>query len=571
MNWKQIAESWLAFDQLDEELRTELEQIKHDDQAMQDAFYEPLKFGTGGIRGVLGAGINRMNIYTVRKAAKGLALYLERYGSDFKKHGVVVAYDSRYKSKEFAIETARVLGVHGIKTYVFTSLRPTPELSFAVRHLGTAAGVMITASHNPPEYNGYKVYNETGGQLPPEQADLMIEKVNGIENELTIEVMDQEALEEQGLLQWIDEDVDKAYLSELKSITLNADVISKQADELNIVFTPLHGTAGKLVTQGLKQLGFNQVHLVEEQMIADPEFSTVESPNPEEHQAFEYAIGLGEKVDADILVATDPDADRLGVAAKNAAGNYQVLSGNQLGALMLDYILANTKEIPSNGMMIKTIVTSELGRAVAEHYGIQSMDVLTGFKFISEKIEEFQQTSTHTFMFGYEESYGYLINDFSRDKDAVQSTMMACEMAAFYNEKGMTLFDALETLYEQHGYYIEDLHSVKMEGIDGAKEIARLMDRFRENPVNTAGDLNAEIVEDYTTGRRTYLADGREEEIELPSANVLKVKMSDDCWYCLRPSGTEPKMKFYFGVKGETREEADRRLEQLKKAILENM
>ncbi|MFB9974592.1 phospho-sugar mutase [Allobacillus sp. SKP2-8] len=571
MNWKQIAESWLAFDQLDEELKTELEQIKHDDQALQNAFYEPLKFGTGGIRGVLGAGINRMNIYTVRKAAKGLALYLERYGSDFKNHGVVVAYDSRYKSKEFAIETARVLGVHGIKTFVFTSLRPTPELSFAVRHLGTAAGVMITASHNPPEYNGYKVYNETGGQLPPEQADLMIEKVNGIENELTIEVMEQEALEEQGLLQWIDEDVDKAYLSELKSITLNSGVISKQADELNIVFTPLHGTAGKLVPQGLNQLGFNQVHLVEEQMIADPEFSTVQSPNPEEHQAFEYAIGLGEKVNADVLIATDPDADRLGVAAKNATGNYQVLSGNQLGALMLDYILANTKEIPSNGMMIKTIVTSELGRAVAEHYGIQSMDVLTGFKFISEKIEEFQQKNTHTFMFGYEESYGYLINDFSRDKDAVQSTMMACEMAAFYNEKDMTLFDALETLYKQYGYYIEDLHSVKMEGIDGAKQIAQLMDRFRENPMKTAGDLSAEIVEDYTTGRRTYLSDGREEEIELPNANVLKVKMSDDCWYCLRPSGTEPKMKFYFGVKGETREEADRRLEQLKKAILENM
>lgn len=568
MNWRKIAESWLAFDQLDEELKTELEQIKHDDQAMQDAFYEPLKFGTGGIRGVLGVGINRMNIYTVRKAAKGLALYLERYGSDFKKHGVVVAYDSRYKSKEFAIETARVLGVHGIKTYVFTSLRPTPELSFAVRHLGTAAGVMITASHNPPEYNGYKVYNETGGQLPPEQADLMIEKVNGIENELTIEVMDQEALEEQGLLQWIDEDVDEAYLSELKSITLNEDVISKQADKLNIVFTPLHGTAGKLVPQGLNQLGFNQVHLVEEQMVADPEFSTVQSPNPEEHQAFEYAIGLGEKVNADVLIATDPDADRLGVAAKNAAGNYQVLSGNQLGALMFDYILANTKEIPSNGKMIKTIVTSELGRAVAEHYGIQSIDVLTGFKFISEKIDEFQQTNAHTFMFGYEESYGYLINDFSRDKDAVQSTMMACEMAAFYNEKGMTLFDALETLYEQHGYYIEDLHSVKMEGIDGAKQIAKLMDRFQENPVKTAGDLNAEIVEDYTTGKRTYLAEGREEEIELPSANVLKVKMSDDCWYCLRPSGTEPKMKFYFGVKGETREESNRRLEQLKKAVL---
>ncbi|MFC0013742.1 MULTISPECIES: phospho-sugar mutase [Allobacillus] len=571
MTWRKLANQWLAFDQLEASLKSELEQIQTNEKALEDAFHQPLTFGTGGMRGILGPGTNRMNIYTVRKAAKGLARYLESFGQTFKERGVVVAYDSRHMSKEFAVETARVLGKHGIKTYVFTSLRPTPELSFAVRYLKTAAGVMITASHNPPEYNGYKVYNETGGQLPPEQADLMIEKVNEIENELTIEVMEQETLEEQGLLQWIDEDLDQAYLAELKSISLNTDVISNQADELNIVFTPLHGTAGELVPQGLKQLGFNQVHLVEEQMVTDPEFSTVQSPNPEEHQAFEYAIGLGEEVGADILIATDPDADRLGVAAKNEAGKYQVLTGNQLGALMLDYILANTKEIPSKGMMIKTIVTSELGRAVAEHYGIQSMDVLTGFKFISEKIEEFEQTGSHTFIFGYEESYGYLINDFSRDKDAIQSTMMACEMAAFYNNKGMTLFDALDELYERHGYHIEDLHSVKMEGIDGAKEIANLMESFRENPVKVAGNMKAEIVEDYSIGKRTYLADGREEVTNLPKANVLKVKMSDDCWYCLRPSGTEPKMKFYFGVQGETREEADRRLEQLKTAILENI
>ena len=559
---------WLSFEGLDSELKEQLIGMQEINSLIEDAFHKNLEFGTGGMRGELGPGTNRMNIYTVRKAAKGIALYIEEKGEEWKKKGVVVAYDSRHKSPEFALETAKVLGTHGIPTYIFTSLRPTPELSFAVRYLGTAAGVMITASHNPPEYNGYKVYNEVGGQLPPGPADEVIEKVNSIENELEIEVMEQAELEEKGLLRWIDDEVDQAYLKELKSVTLNKGVIYEQAENLNIVFTPLHGTALGLVEKGLEQLGFKNVHIVEEQAIPDPEFSTVKSPNPEEHQAFELAIQKGRLVGADILIATDPDADRLGVAAINSNGDYQVLTGNQLGALMLDYILRNVESVPDNGLMIKTIVTSELGRAVAEHYGVKTEDVLTGFKFISEKIEKYNQTGEYQFLFGYEESYGYLIKDFARDKDAIQATMLACEMAAFYKSIGMSLFDALEQLYERHGYYIEDLHSLTLKGIDGSKQIKNIMESFRVKPIELEGDLSVIAVEDYLIGKRTYLETGDTEDIHLPTSNVVKFILSDDCWCCLRPSGTEPKIKFYFGVKGDTKALAVRRLEILKDTVL---
>src|SRR5690625_2047158 len=520
------------------------------------------------MRGILGPGTNRMNIYTVRKAAKGLALYIENLGAEAVKRGCVVAYDSRYMSKQFAIETAKVLGTHGIPTYVFTSLRPTPELSFAVRYLKTSAGFRMTEIHNPPEYNGYKVYNETGGQLPPKEADEMIEKVLSVEDELTIAVMDEDELEREHLLRWIDEEVDQAYLRELKKVTMNHDVIKRQADDLKIVFTPLHGTALNLAVQGMKQLGFNEVHTVTEQAEPDPEFSTVKCANPEEHQAFELAIKKGDAIGADILIATDPDADRLGVAAKNEAGNYQVLTGNQFGALMLDYILLQRNEIPENGVMIKTIVTSELGKAVADYYGIQSLDVLTGFKFISEKIENFHQSKEYEFLFGYEESYGYLIHDFSRDKDAIQAAMMACEMAAYYKEENKTLFDALDDLYKRHGYYIEDLHSMTLKGLDGAKQITALMDQFRENPLNAAGELKVRFIEDYLTSERTNLETNEKEYIDLPTSNVVKFILSDDCWCCLRPSGTEPKIKFYFGVNGKTKEIAEKRLDMLKEAVL---
>ncbi|MDQ0352747.1 phosphoglucomutase [Alkalibacillus filiformis] len=450
MSWQERYKKWREFKQLDESLKIKLFQMNESE--LEDAFHQTLEFGTGGMRGELGPGTNRMNIYTVRKAAKGLALYIEEQGNA--ERGVVVAYDSRYQSKEFALETAKVLGVHGIPTYVFTSLRPTPELSFAVRQLETAAGVMITASHNPPEYNVYKVYNEVGGQLPPKQADQMIEKVNCVEEELKIDVLSEEELNQKGLLKWVDCEVDEAYLTALKSVTMNHDLLKRHADDLSIVFTPLHGTANMPVTEGLKQAGFNQVHAVSEQVVEDPEFSTVSSPNPEEHQAFEYAIHKGRDVGADLLVATDPDADRLGVAALNREDQYQVLTGNQLGALLLDYILANKAEVPENGLMIKTIVTSQLGQAVAEHHGISTLDTLTGFKFIAEKIEEFNQSGEYEFVFGYEESYGYLVKDFARDKDAVQATVLASEMAAYWKSQGKTLFDALDSLYERLGYYI---------------------------------------------------------------------------------------------------------------------
>ena len=564
MSWREQFNRWNQFEELEPTLKKGLTKLSQNEQYLEEAFHKSLEFGTDGMRGVLGPGTNRMNIYTVRKAAKGLALHLEEQSPGFKGRGVVVAYDSRYMSKEFAIETAKVLGVHDIPTYIFSSLRPTPELSFAVRHLGTAAGVMITASHNPPQYNGYKVYNETGGQLPPGQADEVINKVNSVEDELNIDVLTQEELEDAELLRWIDQEVDEAYLEELNQL-IGQDTIS---NDLSIVFTPLHGTANQLVQDGLNQAGLKDVHIVEEQAKSDPEFSTVASPNPEEHQAFEMAINKGIEVEADILVGTDPDADRLGVAAINSEGEYQVLTGNQLGALMLDYLLSQRKEIPENAVMIKTIVTSELGKAVADHYGVATLNVLTGFKFISEKIEDFNQTGNHEFMFGYEESYSFLIKDFSRDKDAIQSTLMAVKMADYYKSQGKTLFEALEDLYKRHGYYLEDLYSIKLEGMDGSKQINSIMERFRIRPIDRVGELTVQAVEDYQIGKRTIMETGETESIDLPTSNVVKFILSDDSWCCLRPSGTEPKIKFYFGVKGEARVNAEERLAQLKEAVL---
>ncbi|WP_027965281.1 phospho-sugar mutase [Halalkalibacillus halophilus] len=570
MNWQDSYNRWNQFDALEPNLKQNLVEIKEDTNRLEDAFYQTLAFGTGGMRGILGAGTNRMNIYTVRKAAKGIATYLESKGQAWKKRGVVVAYDCRHMSEEFALETAKALGVHDIPTYVFTSLRPTPELSFAVRHLGSAVGVMITASHNPPEYNGYKVYNETGGQMPPEQADLLIGYVNEVEDELQVEVLKEEALQEKGLLTWIDESVDEAYLEAIKKVTLQSNIIASESD-FQIVFSPLHGTAEGLTQKALKQAGFKHVHTVEVQANADPEFSTVESPNPEEHQAFELVMDKGEATSADVLIATDPDADRLGVAAINTKGDYQVLTGNQLGALLLDYLLTHRESVPVNGMMIKTIVTSELGKAIAEYHGIKSMDVLTGFKYISEKIESFEQTGEHTFLFGYEESYGFLIEPFSRDKDAIQATVLACEMGAYWKSEGKTLFEALDALFDQHGVYLEDLHSMKLEGLDGAKQIQNIMEDFRCKPVNNVKGLKLEAVEDYLIGKRTWMQSGESEEIGLPSANVVKFKLSDDCWCCLRPSGTEPKIKFYFGVRGDDRKQAEERLEKLKSSVLERL
>ncbi|UYZ21788.1 phospho-sugar mutase [Mesobacillus jeotgali] len=571
MDWKETLEKWTSFSELQNELSDKLDKLSKTATELEDSFYKHLEFGTGGMRGEIGPGTNRMNIYTIRRAAEGLALYIAEKGEEAKKRGVAIAYDSRHKSPEFALEVAKTVGKHGIKTYLFEELRPTPELSFALRYLNAFAGVVITASHNPPEYNGFKVYGEDGGQIPPEAADEIIQYVNAVENELTVEVATEEELLENGLLTYIGEEIDQEYVSSLKTLQLNADIVKSVSDNLKIVFSPLHGTGNKPVQEGLKAFGFTNVTVVNEQEVPDPNFSTLKSPNPEEHAAFEIAIRYGKKVDADILMATDPDADRLGVAVRDLQGEYVVLTGNQMGALMLEYLLSQKKEkglLPDNGVVIKTIVTSEIGRAIAAEYGIPTIDTLTGFKFIGEKINDFENTGEHTFLFGYEESYGYLIGDFVRDKDAVQSAVFATEVAAFYKAKGMTLYEGLLEIYEKYGYYQEDLETITLKGKDGAEQIAMLMSRFREEPIKEVAAIEVTVIEDYLESTQFDLRGNKECAIALPKSNVLKYHLADGSWFCLRPSGTEPKAKFYFGVKAETLETSREKLLSIKEAVM---
>ncbi|PEN96572.1 phosphoglucomutase [Bacillus cereus] len=574
MNWKQEFSRWLSYAQLDAELKEQLENMKQDEKKIEDSFYKNLEFGTGGMRGELGAGTNRLNVYTVRKATKGLASFIEKLGEEAKKRGVVVAYDSRHKSPEFAMEVAATLGARGITTYVFESLRPTPVLSYAVRHLHTVSGIVLTASHNPPEYNGYKVYGEDGGQLPPKEADELISYVNAVEDELTVEVADVEQLKADGLLHIIGQEVDDAYAAELNNVIINKEMVQKVGKDLKIVFTPLHGTSNISVRRGLKEVGFTDVTVVKEQELPDPNFSTVKSPNPEEHAAFEYAIRDGEKVGADVLIATDPDADRLGVAVRNHNGEFQVLTGNQTGALMLDYLLSQKKEngtLPENGVVLKTIVTSEIGRTIAKAYGLDTIDTLTGFKFIGEKIRQYEESGQYEFQFGYEESYGYLIRPFCRDKDAVQSVLFACEVAAYYKSQGKTLYDGLLEVFEKYGFFREDLVSLTLKGKDGAEQIQEMMATFRENPPKEVAGLTVVAVEDYKASIVTSLQDGHKEEIHLPKSNVLKYQLEDGSWFCLRPSGTEPKIKFYFGVKDSSLQNSEQKLLTIKEDIMNRL
>lgn len=574
MNWKQEFSRWLSYAQLDAELKEQLENMKQDEKKIEDSFYKNLEFGTGGMRGELGAGTNRLNVYTVRKATKGLASFIEKLGEEAKKRGVVVAYDSRHKSPEFAMEVAATLGARGITTYVFESLRPTPVLSFAVRHLHTVSGIVLTASHNPPEYNGYKVYGEDGGQLPPKEADELISYVNAVEDELTVEVANVEQLKADGLLHIIGQEVDDAYAAELNNVIINKEMVQKVGKDLKIVFTPLHGTSNISVRRGLKEVGFTDVTVVKEQELPDPNFSTVKSPNPEEHAAFEYAIRDGEKVGADVLIATDPDADRLGVAVRNHNGEFQVLTGNQTGALMLDYLLSQKKEngtLPENGVVLKTIVTSEIGRTIAKAYGLDTVDTLTGFKFIGEKIRQYEESGQYEFQFGYEESYGYLIRPFCRDKDAVQSVLFACEVAAYYKSQGKTLYDGLLEVFEKYGFFREDLVSLTLKGKDGAEKIQEMMATFRENPPKEVVGLTVVAVEDYKASIVTSLQDGHKEEIHLPKSNVLKYQLEDGSWFCLRPSGTEPKIKFYFGVKDSSLQNSEQKLLTIKEDIMNRL
>ncbi|MFE6706557.1 phospho-sugar mutase [Bacillus thuringiensis] len=574
MNWKQEFDRWLSYAQLDAELKEQLENMKQDEKEIEDSFYKNLEFGTGGMRGELGAGTNRLNVYTVRKATKGLASFIEKLGEEAKKRGVVVAYDSRHKSPEFAMEVAATLGARGITTYVFESLRPTPVLSFAVRHLHTVSGIVLTASHNPPEYNGYKVYGEDGGQLPPKEADELISYVNAVEDELTVEVADVEQLKADGLLHIIGQEVDDAYAAELNNVIINKEMVQRVGKDLKIVFTPLHGTSNISVRRGLKEVGFTDVTVVKEQELPDPNFSTVKSPNPEEHAAFEYAIRDGEKVGADVLIATDPDADRLGVAVRNHNGEFQVLTGNQTGALMLDYLLSQKKEngiLPENGVVLKTIVTSEIGRTIAKAYGLDTVDTLTGFKFIGEKIRQYEESGQYEFQFGYEESYGYLIRPFCRDKDAVQSVLFACEVAAYYKSQGKTLYDGLLEVFEKYGFFREDLVSLTLKGKDGAEQIQEMMATFRENPPKEVAGLTVVAVEDYKASIVTSLQDGHKEEIHLPKSNVLKYQLEDGSWFCLRPSGTEPKIKFYFGVQDSSLQNSEQKLLTIKEDIMNRL
>lgn len=574
MNWKQEFDRWLSYAQLDAELKEQLENMKQDEKKIEDSFYKNLEFGTGGMRGELGAGTNRLNVYTVRKATKGLASFIEKLGEEAKKRGVVVAYDSRHKSPEFAMEVAGTLGARGITTYVFESLRPTPVLSFAVRHLHTVSGIVLTASHNPPEYNGYKVYGEDGGQLPPKEADELISYVNAVEDELTVEVADVEQLKADGLLHIIGQEVDDAYAAELNNVIINKEMVQRVGKDLKIVFTPLHGTSNISVRRGLKEVGFTDVTVVKEQELPDPNFSTVKSPNPEEHAAFEYAIRDGEKVGADVLIATDPDADRLGVAVRNHNGEFQVLTGNQTGALMLDYLLSQKKEngtLPENGVVLKTIVTSEIGRTIAKAYGLDTVDTLTGFKFIGEKIRQYEESGQYEFQFGYEESYGYLIRPFCRDKDAVQSVLFACEVAVYYKSQGKTLYDGLLEVFEKYGFFREDLVSLTLKGKDGAEQIQEMMATFRENPPKEVASLTVVAVEDYKASIVTSLQDGHKEEIHLPKSNVLKYQLEDGSWFCLRPSGTEPKIKFYFGVQDSSLQNSEQKLLTIKEDIMNRL
>ncbi|MGV3271067.1 phospho-sugar mutase [Bacillus sp. CIS52] len=572
MSWSKSYERWNQAEQLDSELKKLLADAEGNEQLLEDFFYKNLEFGTGGMRGEIGPGTNRMNIYTVRKASAGLAAYIAKQGEEAKKRGVAIAYDSRHKSPEFAMEAAKTLASQGIQTYVFDELRPTPELSFAVRELNAYAGIVVTASHNPPEYNGYKVYGDDGAQLPPKEADIVIAEVNAIENELTIQVEDEQALKEKGLIKIIGEEIDTPYTEKLTSISVHPE-LSEEVD-VSVVFTPLHGTANKPVRRGFDALGYKNVTVVKEQELPDPDFSTVKSPNPEEHAAFEYAIKLGEEQNADILVATDPDADRLGIAAKNSEGKYTVLTGNQTGALLLHYLLSEKKKqgvLPENGVVMKTIVTSELGRAVASSFGLDTVDTLTGFKFIGEKIKEYEKTGQYTFQFGYEESYGYLIGDFARDKDAIQAALLAVEVCAFYKKQGMSLYDALLSIFKEYGYYREGLKSLTLKGKQGAEQISAILTSFRNDPPKQMAGKQITQAEDYSTGKRTVFADHREEDIDLPKSNVLKYFLEDGSWFCLRPSGTEPKVKFYFAVKGTSLQDSEQRLAALSEAVMKTV
>lgn len=569
MSWEQVYEQWIDSDKLDEKMRKELQDLGKDPELKKDAFYKQLEFGTAGMRGVLGPGVNRMNIFTIRQATEGLARFMDTQDAETKRRGVAIAYDSRHMSPEFAMEAAKTLAKHDIPSFVFESLRPTPELSFAVRFENAFTGIMITASHNPAEYNGYKVYGEDGGQMPPEDADALTKFVRAVDNPLEVEVLSDEEVKHSDLINIIGDEVDSEYLKEIKSVTINQELIDEMGKELKLVYTPLHGTGKMLGEKALKQAGFEKFVLVPEQAIADPDFSTVKSPNPEEHSAFEYAIKLGEQEGADLLIATDPDADRLGAAVRLPDGRYQVLTGNQIGAIMIRYILEAHKQagtLPANAVVLKSIVSSELATTIADSYDVKMVDVLTGFKFIAEKIQQYEDDNSQTFMFGFEESYGYLIKSFVRDKDAIQALVLLAEVAAYYKKQGKTLYDGLQDIFEEYGYYAEKTISVTLSGAEGAEQIKTIMGNLRNEAPKSFADVAVSLTEDFKTSKAMD-ADGNEKAIDMPASDVLKYTLEDETWLAIRPSGTEPKIKFYIGVKGDSHDAAAEKIAMYEEAI----
>ncbi|HFH8632648.1 TPA: phospho-sugar mutase [Streptococcus agalactiae] len=567
MTYTENFQKWLDFEQLPDYLRQEL--LSMDEKTKEDAFYTNLEFGTAGMRGYIGAGTNRINIYVVRQATEGLAKLIETKGEEAKKRGVAIAYDSRHFSPEFAFESAQVLAQHGIKSYVFEALRPTPELSFAVRHLNAYAGIMVTASHNPAPFNGYKVYGQDGGQLPPADADALTDFIRAIENPFAVKLADLDESKSAGLIQVIGEDVDIEYLREVKDVNINQDLINNFGKDMKIVYTPLHGTGEMLTRRALAQAGFESVVVVESQAKADPDFSTVKSPNPESQAAFALAEELGREVDADVLVATDPDADRLGVEIRQPDGSYKNLSGNQIGAIIAKYILEAHKTagtLPENAALAKSIVSTELVTKIAESYGATMFNVLTGFKFIAEKIQEFEEKHNHTYMFGFEESFGYLIKPFVRDKDAIQAVLLVAEIAAYYRSRGLTLADGIDEIYKEYGYFAEKTISVTLSGVDGAAEIKKIMDKFRENGPKQFNNTDIVLLEDFQKQTATK-NDGTISNLTTPPSNVLKYTLADDSWIAVRPSGTEPKIKFYIATVGNDLADAETKIANIEKEI----
>ncbi|HGJ8289066.1 TPA: phospho-sugar mutase [Streptococcus pneumoniae] len=567
MSYQENYQKWVDFVELPDYLRQDLENM--DEKTKEDAFYTNLEFGTAGMRGLVGAGTNRINIYVVRQATEGLARLIESKGGNEKERGVAIAYDSRHFSPEFAFESAAVLAKHGIKSYVFESLRPTPELSFAVRHLNCFAGIMVTASHNPAPFNGYKVYGEDGGQMPPHDADALTTYIRAIENPFAVEVADVETEKASGLIEVIGEAVDVEYLKEVKDVNVNPALIEEFGKDMKIVYTPLHGTGEMLARRALAQAGFDSVQVVEAQATADPDFSTVTSPNPESQAAFALAEELGRQVGADVLVATDPDADRVGVEVLQKDGSYLNLSGNQIGAIMAKYILEahkNAGTLPENAALCKSIVSTDLVTKIAESYGATMFNVLTGFKFIAEKIQEFEEKHNHTYMMGFEESFGYLIKPFVRDKDAIQAVLVVAELAAYYRSRGLTLADGIEEIYKEYGYYAEKTISVTLSGVDGAEQIKAIMAKFRNNAPTEWNATAITVVEDFKAQTAT-VADGTVTNLTTPPSDVLKYTLADGSWIAVRPSGTEPKIKFYIAVVGETNEESQAKIANIEAEI----